>query len=207
MISTSPSSTWSTQSSCRRFLQHVNNTGRFSATLAPCHQWRPSPCSGLPEIQLQPLVARVQLSTANGDNIKMHGYKDADVIVGNISMYVCFYICDVSAPILGVNKLVSNNVELNLRNFNDSYLQQHGQQELLQYIGPHFYIPAILTEANKLNVVWQTVVQEEFFSANVHYSQLSGILTSDIAIEDSYVEAHPATALRSPTTPSPQEKH
>ena len=78
-------------------------------------------------------------------------------------MYVRFCICDMSAPILGVNDLVSNNVELNLRNFKDSYLQQHDQQALLQYIGRHFYIPASVTEANKINIVWQTIVQPEFF--------------------------------------------
>ena len=120
-------------------------------------------------------------------------------------MYVRFYICDVAAPILGVNDLVSNNVELNLRNFQDSYLQQHGQEALLQYIGRHFYISAIVIEANKLNLVWQTVVQQEFFDANTHDSQLSGILASDIALEDSNMEARPATTLQSPTTPSPQE--
>ena len=120
-------------------------------------------------------------------------------------MYVRFYTCDASAPILGVNDLVSNHVKLTLRNFQDSYLQQHGQQELLQYTGRHFFIPAIVTEVNKLNVVWQTVVQQEFFDTNIHYSQLSGILTSDIAIEDSNMEARPATSLRSPTTPSQQE--
>ena len=98
---------------------------------------------------------------------------------------------------------VNANVELNLRNFNDSYLQQHGHQEFLQYIGRHFYIPATLTEASKLNVVWQTIIQQEVFDANVHYSNLSGILTSDIAIEDSCMEARPATSLRSPSTPSP----
>ena len=46
-------------------------------------------------------------------------------------------------------------------------IPQHGQQKCLQYIGRHFYIPAILIEANKLNVVRQTVVQQEFFDANV----------------------------------------
>ena len=120
-------------------------------------------------------------------------------------MYVRFYICDVATPILGVNDLVGNNVELNLRNFNDSYLQQHDQQASLQYVGRHFYIPAIVTEANKINVVWQTIVQQEFFDDNTHYSQLSGILASDIELEDSNMEARPATTLRTPTTPSPQE--
>ena len=163
-----------------------------------------APITFCPEIQLQPLDARVQLSTANGDSIKMFGYKDVDIFIGGINMYVRFYICDVSAPILGVNDLVSNNVELNLRNFQDSYLQQHDQQAFLQYIGRHFYIPAIVTEANKINVVWQTIVQQEFFDDNTHYCQLFGILASDIELEDSNVEARPATTLRSPTTPSPQ---
>ena len=62
-----------------------------------------------------------------------------------------------------------------------------------------------MTEANKLNVAWQTVVQQEFFDANTHDPQLSGISASDIDLEDSNMEARPATTLRSPTTPSPQE--
>ena len=49
-------------------------------------------------------------------------------------------------PTLGVNNLLNNNkVELNWRNFNNSYPQQH-QQELLQYISRRFYIPATLTK-------------------------------------------------------------
>ena len=95
----------------------------------------------------------------------------------------CMFVStSATVSALGVNDLVSSNVELNLRNFHDSYLQQHDHQELLQYIGRHFYIPAILTEANKLNVVWQTIIQQEFFDSNVQYSQPSGILTSDIAL-------------------------
>ena len=43
LILSSPSSTWSTESSCRRSRQHANSIGRYSATLAPCHLWRPSP--------------------------------------------------------------------------------------------------------------------------------------------------------------------
>ena len=163
-----------------------------------------APITFCPEVQLQPLDARVQLSTANGDNIKMFGYKDVDILIGGINMYVRFYICDVSAPILGVNDLVSNNVELNLRNFQDSYLRKHDQQALLQYISRHFYIPAIVTEANKINIVWQTVVQQEFLDANTHYSQLSGILASDIDLEDSNMEARPATTLRSTRSSSTQ---
>ena len=120
---------------------------------------------------MQSLDARVQLSTANGDNIKMHGYKEVDIIIGNIDMHVRFYVCDVSAPILGFNDLINNNVELNLRNVNDSYLQQHGHQELTQYIGGHFYIPAILTEANKLNVSMADHCPTRALDSNVHYSQ------------------------------------
>ena len=158
-----------------------------------------APITFVPEIQL------VNGNWRQHQDAWLHCNNDIDIIIGNINMYVRFYICDASVPILGVNDLVNNSVELNLRNFNDSYLQQHGHQELLQHIGHHFYIPAILTEANKLNVVWQTSVQQAFLDANAHYSQLSGILTSDIAIEDSYMEAHPATSLRSPSTPSPQD--
>ena len=111
---------------CQRHWALLCDTGAVSSV---------APITFVLEIKLQLLDARVQLSTANGDNIKMHGYKDVDIIIGGINMYVRFYICDVSAPILGVNDLVSNNVELNLSNFQDSYRQQHGQQALLQYIG------------------------------------------------------------------------
>ena len=38
LILTSLSSTWSTESSCRRSLQRANNIEHFSATQAPCHQ-------------------------------------------------------------------------------------------------------------------------------------------------------------------------
>ena len=53
----------------------------------------------------------------------MHRYKEIDVIIGHINMYVRFYICDISAPILG-NRSVHNNVELYIAGFKDSYIEQ-----------------------------------------------------------------------------------
>ena len=101
-----------------------------------------APITFCPEVPLQHLDARVQLSTANGENIKMFGYKDVDIFIGGISMYVRFYICDVSTPILGVNDLVSNNVELNLRNFKDSYLQQQDQNK-------HFFNTSVVISTSQ----------------------------------------------------------
>ena len=129
----------------------MSTTSGSSLRQAPCHQLRPSTSfwrsnfnSLMPEFNFQRQVTQVVITSRCMA-------KDVGIIIGNINMYVRFYICDVSAPRLGVNDLVNNNIELNLRSFNDSYLQQHGHQKLLQYISRHFYIPAILTEANKLN--------------------------------------------------------
>ena len=90
LILTFLSSTWSTESSSRRSFQHSNSIGRYSARLAPCHLWRPSPSFRSPTAS-----SRLQGPTVNRDDIKMYGYKEIDVIIGNISMYVRLYTCDV----------------------------------------------------------------------------------------------------------------
>ena len=77
----------------------------------------------------------------------MHGNNAFDVLISNINMYVCFYSCDVSAPILIVDDLIHNNA----------------------------------------------VMQQMLFDANIHNSQLSGIFTNDVAINDSYLGTRPAS--------------
>eukprot|EP00971_Amphidinium_carterae_P350278 6491466-Amphidinium_carterae.5 len=85
--------------------------------------------------------SRKQYVTVTGEGLTIQGWKETTLIIGTITMQVCFIVANVQFPLIGLSDLNDNKTTIHTGI--KPYIEQFGHNEQLHLLGQHLHIAAI----------------------------------------------------------------
>eukprot|EP00971_Amphidinium_carterae_P015580 307748-Amphidinium_carterae.2 len=82
-----------------------------------------------------------QYVTITGEGLTIHGRKETTLIIGAITMQVCFVVANVQFPLIGLPDLNDNKTIIHTSD--KPYIEQFGYHEQLHLLGQDLHIAVI----------------------------------------------------------------
>eukprot|EP00971_Amphidinium_carterae_P027266 537174-Amphidinium_carterae.7 len=76
--------------------------------------------------------------TVTGEGLTIQGWKETTLIIGSITMQVCFIVANVQSPLIGLPDL--NDSRTTIHTGDKPYIEQFGHCEQLLHIGSHLHV-------------------------------------------------------------------
>ena len=152
------------------------------------------------------------LTSVNGGNIKVLGIKRVTFVTGKVIIHVNFLIVeDVKNPIIGLDVIHHNHLQVHLHRKGKRILQQHHHKALLHCYQSHYYASGLVLPDLRWSDPQFTVLDNQ--SASNIIAEIDDKITSDsrkIILEEESQEDLSQQAqvphLKVPSTPSSAER-
>ena len=159
------------------------------------------------------------LTSVNGGHIKVLGIKHVTFITGKVIIHVNFLIVeDVKNPIIGLDAIHHNHLQVHLHGKGKCILQQHHHKALLHYHQSHYYASGLVLpdHVQDHHLRWsdpQFTVLDKQSASNI-IAEIDDKIISDsrkIILEEEHQEdlsqqAQVPHCLKVPSTPSAAER-
>ena len=147
-----------------------------------------APKSFASDIELSPVPATLQLTTASGEALKIYGLRRVHLQSRGLSFEVNFVIADVVTPLLGLEIMIKDSLSLNIDHDSQHFLvNPAGDKTKLEYIGRHLYMIACPSQHSLSPCFFRSLSQVRGFlpaDKDLHEQRLASRSSSSLALDE-----------------------
>eukprot|EP00971_Amphidinium_carterae_P182779 3627255-Amphidinium_carterae.1 len=109
-----------------------------------------------------PITTMTQYITVTGEDLQLHGWKETQMIGGEMLMQVNFIVANAQSPLIGLDDMDFN--EVSMHTGTRQYIEQSPHKEQLLKIGSHLYVAAMVIPGlhNPNEIIWDRSIRTRY---------------------------------------------